>query len=166
MFSVGVPAMTVDIDEFKKYLAIDKQALDDEVMQQPALFFEVSEAYAQAVAERDALKEELNAIDAKVFVYQRGGDPKATDTAIKSRVAVDPKHQKAFTEWLEAKEHADRLAALKDSFFQRSEMLKTLGRLHASNYFEQTSVRSTQSTDAMVYQRQRERLAIQREKKK
>jgi hypothetical protein len=155
----------VDVDEFKKYLRIDKQALDDEVMQQPELFFQVSEAYAQAVAERDAIKEELNAIDAKLFANQRGSDPKATDTAIKSRVTIAQSHQLAFTEWLEAKEYADRLAALKDSFFQRSEMLKTLGRLHASNYFEQTSVRATQSTDAMVYERQRKRLALQREKK-
>jgi hypothetical protein len=155
----------IDIDEFKKYLRIDKQALDDEVMQQPGLFFEVSEAYAQAVAERDALKEELNVMDGRLYVGYKGLDPKSTDTAIKSRINADPKHQQAFTEWLEAKEHADRLAALKDSFFQRSEMLKTLGRLHASNYFEQTSVRSTQSTDAMVYQRRRERLALQREKK-
>jgi len=158
--------MTVDIDEFKKYLKIDKQALDDEVMQQPGLFFEVSEAYAQAVAERDALKEELSVTDADLFhAFRARNSERATDTYIKGQVQVAPDHQKAFTEWLEAKEHADRLAALKDSFFQRSEMLKTLGRLHASNYFEQTSVREMKSTDAMVYQRRRERLALQREKK-
>ena len=154
----------IDIDEFKKYLRINKQALDDEVMQQPELFFQVSEAYAQAVAERDALKEELNVTDSKLFANQRRNDPKATDTAIKSRVSIDSGHQQAFTEWLEAKEHSDRLGALKDSFFQRSEMLKTLGRLQASNNFEQTSVRDTKSTDAMVYERQRKRLALQREK--
>jgi formamidopyrimidine-DNA glycosylase len=158
--------MTVDIDEFRKYLCIDKQALDDEVMQQPALFFEVSEAYAQAVAERDALKEELNATDGKLFVDCRFRDAKTTDTAIKSRVAVDPVHQRAYTEWLEAKEYADRLGALKDAFFQRSEMLKALGRLYASNYFEQAALKPTQTTDAMVYQRRRERLALNRQAKK
>ncbi len=157
--------MTVDIDEFKKYLRIDKQALDDEVMQQPELFFQVSEAYAQAVAERDALKEELAVVDARLFANQRMSNAKATDTSIKASVSTATNHEKAFAEWLEAKEHADKLAALKDAFFQRSEMLKTLGRLHASNYFEQTSVRDTKSTDAMVYERQRKRLALQREKK-
>jgi hypothetical protein len=156
----------IDIDEFKKYLRIDKQALDDEVIQQPELFFQVSEAYAQAVAERDALKEEVAFVDAVLYGDYRRAEPKATDTSIKARMTAEPDHKKAFAEWLEAKEHADRLAAMKDAFFQRSEMLKTLGRLHASNYFEQTSVRATQSTDAMVYERQRKRLALQREKKK
>ena len=157
--------MTVDIDEFKKYLRIDKQALDDEVMQQPELFFQVSEAYAQAVAERDALKEEMAVADADLYQAFKTKNEKSTDTFIKSKVQIAPDHQRAFTEFLEAKEHADKLAALKDAFFQKSEMLKTLGRLHASNYFEQTSVRDTKSTDAMVYERQRKRLALQREKK-
>jgi DNA-directed RNA polymerase subunit L len=158
--------MTVDIDEFRKYLKIDKQALDDEVMQQPSLFFEVSEAYTLAVAERDALKEELNVTDAKYFLNHRRSDPKATDTAIKNRVSIENGHQQAFTEYLEAKEYADKLSALKDAFNQRSEMLKALGRLYASNYFEQMALKPTQSTDAMVYQQRRKRLAIQREKQK
>jgi hypothetical protein len=158
--------MTADIDEFRKYLKIDKQALDDEVMQQPALFFEVSEAYVQAVAERDALKEELAVTDADLYQAVKGSNEKSTDTFIKSKVQAASDHQKAFTEWLEAKEYADRLGALKDAFFQRSEMLKALGRLYASNYFEQAALKPTQTTDAMVYQRRRERLALNRQAKK
>jgi len=158
--------MTVDIDEFENYLAIDKQALDDEVMQQPALFFQVSEAYAQAIAERDALKEELAGIDAGLYHTIKAKNEKSTDTFIKSKVQITADHQKAFTEYLEAKEHADKLGHLKDAFFQRSEMLKALGRLYASNYFEQTALKPTQSTDAMVYQRRRLKLAEKREAKK
>ncbi len=157
--------MTVDIDEFRKYLKIDKQALDDEVMQQPALFFQVSEAYAQAAAERDVLKEEMNATDAHLYQAVKAKNEKGTDTFIKSKVQVTTDHRQAFTEYLEAKEYADRLGALKDAFNQRSEMLKALGRLYASNYFEQMALKPTQSTDAMVYRRQRERLSIQRKGK-
>jgi hypothetical protein len=157
--------MTVDIDEFRKYLKIDKQALDDEVMQQPSLFFEVSEAYTLAVAERDALKEELALVDGSLFGGYRKQDPKATDTLIKSKISIEKGHRAAFTEYLEAKEYADKLGALKDAFNQRSEMLKALGRLYASNYFEQMALKPTQSTDAMVYRRQRERLTLQRKGK-
>lgn len=157
--------MTVDIDEFRKYLKIDKQALDDEVMQQPALYFQVSEAYAIAVAERDALKEEVAMVDASLYGKYRKSDPKATDTAIKSRISIEDGHQRAFSEYIEAKEYADKLGALKDAFNQRSEMLKALGRLYASNYFEQMALKPTQSTDAMVYRRQRERLTLQRKGK-
>ncbi len=157
--------MTVDIDEFRRYLAIDKQALDDEVMKQPALYYEVSEAYAQAVAERDVLKEELAVTDARLYGSNRKADAKATDTAIKSRINIESSHQQAFSEYVEAKEYADKLGALKDAFNQRSEMLKALGRLYASNYFEQMALKPTQSTDAMVYRRQRERLTLQRKGK-
>ena len=51
------------IEEFRQYLTIDKLALDDEVVRQPSLFYEVSEAYVEAVAVRDDCKEALASVD-------------------------------------------------------------------------------------------------------
>ena len=154
-------------EELAQNLRIDKHSLDDEVIQQPSLFYEVSEQYIRAAAERDQLKEELANVDAKLDAEVRStlGDVKATEGKIKSRVQIDPKHAAAFDAWLVAKEQADRLGVLKDAFQQRSYMLRDLVALNTSNYFEETSVRSGVSHDRAVYSQQRARLTAARETK-
>ncbi len=157
--------MTFNIDEFRKYLKIDKQALDDEVMQQPSLFYQVSEAFAEAGAERDALKEQLAVIDAQLDGKLRKTNEKGTEALIKNQIQAHPDHQQAFTQWLEAKEYADKLGALKDAFRDRSYMLRELGNLLVANYFDASSVKPTYRQGEVVYQRRRARLAAGREAK-
>lgn len=158
--------MAFDLEEFRSYLQIDRNALDTAVMRQPVLLDAVSEAYVEAAAERDALKEELATIDARLDLNIRAGSTsanKVTEPFIKAKIQVDPKHQQAFAVWLEAKEYADKLGALKDAFRDRSYMLRELGNLYVSNYFQQTSVKPTQATDDMVFARRRERLKLAKE---
>jgi len=57
--------------DLKKRLAIDKMALDDDVMEQPALFDDVSDQLADAIAERDAAKEDLTVVDAELDINWR-----------------------------------------------------------------------------------------------
>lgn len=151
--------MTIDIAEFRRYLKIDKLALDDEVVQQPSLFYEVSSAQADAGAERDARKEELATIDADLDIRIRHFVEKATEGSIRNQIQAHQEHQTAFAEYLTAKERADKLTALKEAFQQRSYMLRDLVTLHNANYFEETSVRATASQDKAVYTRQRAKLA-------
>lgn len=158
--------MPFSIEEWRGYLAIDKMALDDEVVRQPSLFYEVSEAYAEATAERDAEKEQLALIDAELDSDARQGKEKITEGQVKAYIAAAQDHINQHKHWLKAKKHADKVAALKDSFHQRSYMLRDLVTLHTSNYFEESSVRPTQNQDRDVYKTRRARLAAAREAKK
>lgn len=132
------------IEEFREKLKIDKNSVDEEIEQQPSIFFEISEAYVMAASHRDFLKEEISRIDADLSAKHRrrieksGG--RATDAATTSAVAADPKHQKAVDAHISAKQRAELLLALKESFSQRSYMLRDLATLFVANYFEKTSI--------------------------
>lgn len=156
----------INLDEFRSYLTINKGALDDEVTQQPSLFFEVTEALAEANATRDQLKEELDQIGAEIGSEVRKTlDPKALETRIKALVKLDPDYQKAFTGWLKAKMLSDKLEGLKEAFKQRSYALRSLTDLYNANYFETSSLRPTPSQERAVYETRRARLAAGREAK-
>lgn len=144
-------------------LRIDKSQLDREVSEQPVLFYSAAEAYEDAVAERDTLKEALESVDAELDGVVRakldGKHDKITEAMVKSGIQLSPKHEKAFASFLEAKTRASKLEAMKDAFKQRGYMLRDLASLYVSSYFEQSSIRGTNSTDRAVYEGQRERLA-------
>jgi hypothetical protein len=156
----------IKIEEFRRYLEIDKSALDDEVVRQPSLFYEVSEAYAEAAAARDQFKEQLAGIDAELDKRFRKDGVKATEGQIKAQIQSYRAHQEAFDDWLDAKETADKLQALKDAFQQRSYMLRDLVSLHNANYFEESSLKTTATQDQVVYHQRRARLRAAREAKK
>ena len=156
------------IAEFREYLKIDKGTLDDEIVRQPSLFFEVSEAYAEAAATRDGFKDQLATVDAELDAKIRAelGDAKVTESMVKGKVQTAPEHEKAFTDWLVAKERSDQYGALKEAFQQRSYMLRDLVSLYTANYFEQSAIKTDASSDAHVYSRKRVKLAAAREAKK
>ena len=134
----------ITLEELKEHLAINKTKLDDEVSNQPMLFFEVSEAYVEAAAERDACKEELTSIDATLDGEVRAAlaksEDKVTEAMVKNSVQSHSKHQDAFDTYMAAKTKADLLLALKEAFAQRNYMLKELAHLFVASYFEQTSI--------------------------
>lgn len=146
------------LSDLQQQLQIDKMVLDDEVIRQPMLFFEVSDQLTEAMAERDAAKEELAAVDAeldqKIRKKLSSGQARVTEGLITSHVITSPEHEKAFTAYLNAKTRSDKLEALKDAFKQRSFMLRDLVALHAANYYETTSMKP----DASNYQSNRQRI--------
>lgn len=160
--------MSFDLEEFAGYLKISKSLLDDEIVQQPSLFYEVSSAYVDAVAERDALKEQLTLADAKLDgeVRERAekDDEKVTEAIVRNRIQTHKKHEAAFAAYMQAKTQADKLQAMKESMASRAYMLRDLVQLHMANYFETSSVKD-QRADRMVYQGRRERLAEGRAKR-
>jgi hypothetical protein len=156
---MGVP----DIEEFKRYLKIDKHALDQELEEQPMLFFQISEAFVQAGAERDMLKEQLATVDAKLDNAARDtynkAEEKYTEAMIKNHVQTDKKHVGAFKLWLEAKKQADLLQVLKEAFQSRGYMIRDLCSLYSDNYFSEASVKGTPKTDRTSYSVGRQRIA-------
>lgn len=157
------------VAELRAYLEIDKHSLDDEIVKQPSLFFRASEAYVEAVAERDACKEELATIDAELDGKVRhdldvAGD-KITEAIVKNEIQSHKKHSAAFDTYMIAKTKADQLLALKEAFHQRGYMLRDLASLFVASYYENSSVQGNSRSDRAVYDRQRERLATAREGK-
>ncbi len=150
--------------ELHQQLAIDKSVLDDEVIRQPMLFYMVSEALTTALAERDAAKEELNAVDADLgFKWRKrlskDKSVRITEALLKDHIQTSADHEKAFDTWLAAKTKADRLQALKDAFQQRSYMLRDLVALYSANYYEVTSMKPTQAQEASHYAANRSRIS-------
>ncbi len=150
-------------ETLKERLRIDKSQLDREVSEQPMLFFDVAEAYEEAVAERDGLKEALATIDAEldgaVRVKLEKRHDKYTEAMVKNGVQLDPKHEKAFQAYIDAKTRAGKLESMKEAFKQRNYMVRELASLFVASYFEQSSIQGTNSTDRAVYEEQRQRLA-------
>jgi hypothetical protein len=155
--------------DLKKRLAIDKMALDDDVMEQPALFDDVSDQLADAIAERDAAKEDLTVVDAELDINWRRklakGQTRVTDKIIASCVATSQEHAKAFEVYLKAKTRADKLLGLKESFKQRSDALRSLAQLYAANYFQVTSLKPSKEQSDSKYAATRARLSDARSAK-
>lgn len=154
-------------DTLKEQLRINKTALDDEISNQPMLYFDIAEQYEEAAAERDALKEMLATVDAELDVKYRShyADQKVTEAVIKNAVQLDVEHKVAFDEWLMAKESVGKLGALKEAFQTRGYMLRDLASLYVTGYYETTSVQGTHATDTAVYRERRQILAEARAKK-
>ena len=155
-----------NITEFREYLRIDKSALDDELIEQSMLLFQVSEAFVEAAAHRDTCKEQAALIDAQLDSKIRDdaekSDTKTTEGDVKAQIQSHPKHEKAFKAFLTAKREADVLSALKEAFQQRGYMLRDMCSLYVANYYEQNAVRGTDVTERVSYSKRREQLAAAR----
>lgn len=158
----------IDLEEFKGYLKIDKEALDNELVEQPMLFYKISQAFVMAAAQRDLLKEKLTETDAVLDTEVREalGDEKYTEAVVKNEVTKDKKHKAAFNDWLRAKTDADLFLALKESFSSRAYMLRDLCALYSANYFENNAIRTQGNQDKAVYNINRAKLANARERKR
>lgn len=151
------------INELREQLAIDKSVLDDEVIRQPVLFYTISEFLTDAIAERDAAKEELSMTDADLDNEARRvlakTDGKTTEAMFKNYVQMHQDHENAFKAWLTAKTKADKLLALKEAFQQRSYMLRDLVSLYSANYYEEASVKPSRAQEASQYAANRSRMS-------
>lgn len=161
--------MPLSLAELQQQLAIDKSVLDDEVIRQPVLFYTISEQLTDAIAERDAAKEELAAVDADLDGAWRRKlakiHNKVTETMVSNHVITSAEHEKAFEAYLKAKTKADKLLALKEAFQQRSYMLRDLVSLYSANYYEESSLKPSKAQDASHYAANRARMSNERAKR-
>lgn len=130
--------MTNLIDELRDFLRIDRNNLDQEIIEQPELFYRVSEAYVNAVSLRDKYSEELKQIDAEVDLTLRqhfeSSGKKVTEKVIDSEVKSSGKHETASEKYLNAKAEAEKLLAIKEAFIQKSYMIRELCGIYISGY--------------------------------
>jgi hypothetical protein len=150
----------ISLEEFRGYLKIDRNKLDRELVQQPRLFEQVGESMAEAIGERDTLKEQLATIDANLDIeYRRTfieSKVKFTEPTVAAAVQTDPRHMKAAKAYLESKANAEKVWALRDAFTQRASMLEYLCKLTLSSYYQPDSVKDS-ARDHLEYEMHRKR---------
>lgn len=156
--------------ELRLFLAIDKLALDECLMEQPEIYDQVAEAVATAEAERDAAQLRFDELVAEFDQAQREkaskGEKRITDKAIEKQILVLPKVQKQQLELLEKKKEAKLWRALEKAFEQRADMLKKLVDLHIrSTYGYALEAGVNQSRGLMAEGNRSAASALRREKR-
>ena len=162
---------TIDIEEFRGYLAVDKANLDEDLCRQSSLFFEVGEAFTDACAERDTAKDDLNVISAELYremrkkLERKADGNRITEEMVRTEVLSHRDHEDAMLRFLDTQRDAMLLEHLKDAFRQRSYILKDLAQLAVANFFERDSVRvMDDSARSIKFQSSKKAIAEDRKK--
>jgi predicted AAA+ superfamily ATPase len=135
------------IDDLRKLLKINKNKLHEECSRFPSIIELVYNKTVEAISVRDALKEEKDKVYAELFLEKKKSMDKVTETLADSLVRVDPRYVEISNSYLEAKKKADEYIALKDSFFQKGQMLKILADLFVSGYWTEIEVLRSKDKD-------------------
>src|SRR6266853_5539736 len=106
-------------------LQIDRNDLDNELINNPSFIQEVCDEAAGAIAHRDAMKEALDTVDAELDaeIRELTSKNKMTETAIKTTVQIHPEHKQAFDAYNQAKLKAAKAAGLVTAAETRSKAI-------------------------------------------
>ncbi|MCK5642276.1 MAG: hypothetical protein KAJ19_15830 [Gammaproteobacteria bacterium] len=136
----------ITLEEARDLLTIDKNQLDEVCLTHANIFDDVADTHAQAVGERDYAKDELSKVYAEIIsdlrqdAAEKGN--KVTEKGLEAAAHLEKDYIKANEAYLETKLEADRWSIKKDSFLQRSSMIKRLCDLHQSGYYTSRTVES------------------------
>lgn len=137
------PPKTSDLQSLEADLAIDEHGLEHACATQPELYYKVAQALALALSRRDAAKLSANEIEASVDIRIRTEltrqNEKVTEKAIERLCSDSDEVQAARSDIHKHDTEVLQLEALKESFQQRSYMLKELVSLHLGAYYGDVS---------------------------
>ena len=158
------------LDEFKGYLKIDKFALDKEITRQPELFYEVAQIATEKAGEADAAKLALEQAFASISLDIRedflAQGKKATEGLILQTTKNDKDYITFQDEYLLATHLSSLWSAQKESFNQRSFMLKNMVSLYCAGYYQDTSIKGSMSDLSDVsYEQRKDALTEKRNSK-
>lgn len=126
----------INLQRFRAELVIDKDDLDECLIKQPELYYHVAEAHSQAVADRDATKLDVEIAEAeegqKIRDHAAQMEEKLTEAGLREQLILSPRLQKLRRLRIEQETIINGWMALKESFHQRSYMLRELVPLHMS----------------------------------
>lgn len=121
------------IKELTKALKIDREDLDGAVSEQPELYYHVSLEAARAASRRDQAKDQLKVVEADLNQQVRkellDAGEKVTEKGLEHMVTAHQDRADAVADLLNAAREAEEWQALKESFQQRSYMLRELAAL-------------------------------------
>jgi hypothetical protein len=149
-------------------ISIDKHALDDCVMQQPELFHRVAEKLALEISLRDEIKDQLSVVQAEVDETIRleaaQSSTKMTEGAIKMQITMHPDVVMARSTLAKLNKSVGLLSALKESYSQRSYMLKELVSLYLAQYYGDETATASGAKDRS-YVNNRRAMQAERDKR-
>lgn len=129
---------------FQQELKIDQYALDKAALEQPELFAKWAMEWADAVKERDRLKDKLALVrgqcDQEIretpteFGWQKP-DKAPSEAFIASAVITHIDYVECNKEFQEAQHNVNVLQVAKEAFEQRRKMIEILTQLYLSSYF-------------------------------
>ncbi len=130
-------------DENDSILAIDKDRLDVEWLNQPLNFYKFSKRLAKKRALADEAKGNLDLVEAEVDKdiranprkYGFGKDDRVTESAISAAKKESEEYQAALKQLNEAKYEVDLAFAMVTAMSHKKDALENLVRLHGQDYF-------------------------------
>lgn len=152
------------LEDWGEQLRIDTDGLDHEIETQPFLFYQVASAYAQAVSQRDEAYDYVRQVDAglnfKVREEMANNGQRVTEEQVKSAIQIHQEHLNAYQAYLEKKQQAEEIEALRSALQQRGYMLRDLAQLYTTGYMSSTSAggQTSYSREAPVDEHNRARL--------
>lgn len=132
-----------DDRKFQVDLKLDKYALDKCALEQPELYAHWATQWADAVNDRDRLKDKLSLVrsecDSDVRRNSReygwASDKAPTEAWVASVVAGHPDYVDANNNYLTSCHDVNIMSIAKDAFEQRRKMIEVLAQLYMSSYF-------------------------------
>ena len=131
------------IERYEGYLRIDVGDLDNEIIEYPQVYYEVSKMYAEVLSIRDKAKNDVKELYAELTFEARQDLEKPTDAKVEAWVLDNNEHRAAQQKYYAANFDLDRVSALKTAFEQRSYAMREIVDLHACGYMSNTSIKST-----------------------
>ena len=131
---------------FSEDVLIDKHALDEEWLNQARLFAKYSALYADAMFERDKLKERLSLVKAQIDHDIRqdpesyGFTGKPTEPAIASLIIQDDRYELIITEYYKSVRDMNVIAGTKTAMEHKKSALEVLAKLYLSGYWGEARI--------------------------
>ncbi len=139
------------MEDYTKYLKIDKDNLDEECINQPVLYDEYASQVPDLIHEMEICKIEMEELRADLYkrivdseIKESGKKP--TGKAIDNTIILNTSFQTAQDDYYEAKKKAEKAKIIRETFMQRKEMIRGLIELYNSTYF----CRAENKTDKSV----------------
>src|SRR5262245_60487863 len=130
------------LEEYQAALQFDQHALDEALVEQPSLFFEVARKFAVLISQRDQAEQAVKVVRAQVGLEVRREaqyeEDKVTVAEVEARVAAHRDVLEAQKVHHELAADAGTWGALKEAYQQRSYAIKSMVDLHVTGYFGAT----------------------------
>ena len=151
---------------YEKDLNIDKDSLEDCLVEQPELYAKWSTIWADAQRERDQAKDNLNVEKARLDMKIRknwdilGFDKKPTDMAITTWICAHDDFRKVNFALINATHAVNVLEAAKWAFQHRKDALDNLVKLYLNNYYADSKAVGTEARDMLTTMRDDKHLDV------
>lgn len=154
------------VEDVNRYLEIEETELDNEVSMHSVLFDIVATEYAKAIGRRDALKEDLRVLEAKLSNKLRRKytekDQKVTEVFLNNKVHSSDEYVSLSRTHLNASLEVELWGAKKESLRARTNMLTNASNLFLGGLKTNRTVKYKNVEEA-AYRVTRTRLAKQRQ---